>query len=142
PTRERPRTTDTASGPAPRGTDACHVLLVDDNPVSRAALHTALTAERAAGLHAPGAPGVPGTLRVLEAADTRHAHETALHRRPDVALLDTHTAATGSDQDLTDLLHLVPTLLLTRREDNEVLQRALRLGALGYLVHGDFTGED
>ncbi|MBB1256188.1 response regulator transcription factor [Streptomyces sp. OF3] len=121
----RPPAAAPALGSATPDDAGCHVLLVDDNPVSRAALRTALT-----------------TPCVTEAADTRQAHEAALHHRPDVVLLDTHAAAPGTDQDLTDLLRLAPTLLLTRREDNEVLQRALRLGALGYLVHGDFTAEE
>ncbi|MEV7155956.1 response regulator transcription factor [Streptomyces misionensis] len=104
------------------------LLVADDNPVVRAGL-TALLADRA------------DTTVVAEAMDGREAYEAALRHRPDVVLLDVRMPGVDGLSALPHLLRLAPVMMLTYSHDSRTVREALRLGAGGYLVHGEFTTE-
>ncbi|TWV25581.1 response regulator transcription factor [Streptomyces misionensis] len=104
------------------------LLVADDNPVVRAGL-TALLADRA------------DTTVVAEAADGREAYEAALRHRPDVVLLDVRMPGVDGIAALPHLLRLAPVMMLTYSHESRTVREALRLGAGGYLVHGEFTTE-
>ncbi|MFE2073287.1 response regulator [Streptomyces misionensis] len=104
------------------------LLVADDNPVVRAGL-TALLADRA------------DTTVVAEAMDGREAYEAALRHRPDVVLLDVRMPGVDGLSALPHLLRLAPVMMLTYSHDSQTVREALRLGAGGYLVHGEFTTE-
>ncbi|PRH75771.1 DNA-binding response regulator, partial [Streptomyces solincola] len=104
------------------------VVIADDNPVVRAGLAALLSAH-------------PGIEVAAQAADGREAYEQTLRHRPDVVLLDVRMP--GAD-GLTALPHLVPltaVLMTTYSGDSDIVHQALRLGARGYLVHGEFTAD-
>ncbi|MFF5450261.1 LuxR C-terminal-related transcriptional regulator [Streptomyces sp. NPDC012950] len=98
------------------------VLVVDDDPVVRAGLRALLG-------------GRPGFEVVAEAADDREALRETLRVRPHVVLLDGLTA-------LPRLARLSRVLMLTHSRDPETVEEALRRGAGGYLVHGEFTTDE
>ncbi|MGW1974921.1 response regulator [Streptomyces sp. NPDC001889] len=104
------------------------VVVADDNPVVRAGL-TALLQGRA------------GLDVVAEAADGREACEVVARHRPDVVLLDVRMPGTDGLAALPSLVRLAPVLMMTYSRESEVVHEALRLGAGGYLVHGEFTAE-
>ncbi|MEU1077019.1 MULTISPECIES: response regulator transcription factor [unclassified Streptomyces] len=104
------------------------VVVADDNPVVRAGL-TAL-------LESHG-----GTEVVAEAADGRQAYEAALLHRPDVVLLDVRMPGVDGLTALPRLVRVAPVMMLTYSAEAETVREALRLGARGYLVHGEFTVE-
>ncbi|MFJ7127966.1 LuxR C-terminal-related transcriptional regulator [Streptomyces sp. NPDC098101] len=98
------------------------VLVVDDDPVVRAGLRALLG-------------GRPGFEVVAEAADGREALRETLRVRPHVVLLDGLTA-------LPRLARLSRVLMLTHSREPETVEEALRRGAGGYLVHGEFTTDE
>ncbi|CAL9546160.1 response regulator [Streptomyces sp. enrichment culture] len=105
------------------------LLIADDNPVVRAGLAALLSAR-------------DDITVVAQAADGHEAREAAARHRPDVILLDVRMP--GLD-GLTALPHLVrhaPVLMLTYSRESETVRRALRHGAVGYLVHGEFTADE
>ncbi|MFI0167779.1 response regulator [Streptomyces sp. NPDC017095] len=104
------------------------LLVADDNPVVRAGLTALLTA-------------CPGTTVVAEAGDGREAYEAALRHRPDVILLDVRMPGVDGISALPHLVRLAPVMMLTYSHETETVREALRLGAGGYLVHGEFTTE-
>ncbi|MFJ9830262.1 response regulator [Streptomyces sp. NPDC101169] len=114
----------------PPGTVTAPLRLVvaDDNPVIRAGL-TALLSDR------------EDTTVVAEAADGREAYEAALVHRPDVVLLDVRMPGVDGISALPHLVRLAPVMMLTYSHETETVREALRLGAGGYLVHGEFTTE-
>ncbi|MFF7353249.1 response regulator [Streptomyces filipinensis] len=114
-----------AAAPAPV---PLRLLVADDNPVVRAGL-TALLSGRA------------DTTVVAEAADGREAYEAALRHRPDVILLDVRMPGVDGISALPHLVRLAPVMMLTYSHETETVREALRLGAGGYLVHGEFTTE-
>ncbi|MFJ5028646.1 response regulator [Streptomyces sp. NPDC088560] len=117
--------------PFPPRTDVApplRLLVADDNPVVRAGL-TALLSGRA------------DTTVVAEATDGREAYEAALRHRPDVVLLDVRMPGTDGISALPHLVRLAPVMMLTYSHETETVREALRLGAGGYLVHGEFTTE-
>jgi DNA-binding NarL/FixJ family response regulator len=102
---------------------ALSVLLADDHTMLRQGLRRALEAE--------------GITVLGEAANGEEAVKLALERRPDVVLMDVSMA--GSDGiDATkrllsaDARQLV--VILTMHIDREVVDRAIRAGAVGYLT--------
>ncbi|MFI9721726.1 LuxR C-terminal-related transcriptional regulator [Streptomyces sp. NPDC052396] len=105
------------------------VLVVDDNPVVRAGLTALLS-------------GRPDLTVVAEAADGRQAYRAARRHLPDVALLDVRMPDADGLSVLPSLVELTAVLMLTCSGESETVHRALRLGAGGYLVHGEFTAEE
>ena len=104
------------------------VVVADDNPVVRAGL-TALLSGRA------------DITVVAEAADGRQAYEVALQHHPDVVLLDVRMPGVDGISALPYLVQIAPVVMLTYSRESEIVQEALRRGAGGYLVHGEFTAE-
>ncbi|MFJ9564394.1 response regulator [Streptomyces fuscichromogenes] len=113
--------TDTADGL--RG---LRVLVADDNPVIRAGLTAVLSA-------------ADDLTVVAEAEDGRAAYEAALHHRPDVILLDVRMPGVDGMAALPHLVRVAPVMMLTYSDETDLVQEAVRLGAGGYLVHGEFT---
>ncbi|MFE9117207.1 response regulator [Streptomyces sp. NPDC007172] len=111
------------------GRDPLRIVVADDNPVVRAGL-TAL-------LH-----GREDIEVVAEAADGQEAHEAALRHRPDVILLDVRMPGVDGISALPHLVGLAPVMMLTYSRESEIVREALRLGAGGYLVHGEFTADE
>ncbi|MFG3100564.1 response regulator [Streptomyces sp. NPDC048182] len=110
----------------PGATPRLRVVVADDNPVVRAGL-TALLSGR-------------GDIAVVaEAADGREACSAAHHHRPDVVLLDVRMPELDGLSALPYLASIAPVLMLTYSTEPETIQEALRRGAGGYLVHGEFT---
>lgn len=114
------------SAPGQRRRRPLRVVVADDNPVVRAGL-TVL-------LH-----GRDGVRVVAEAADGRQACEAVRRHRPDVVLLDVRMPRADGLSVLPRLVRVAPVLMLTYSREAEVVREALRLGAAGYLVHGEFT---
>ncbi|MFF0382558.1 response regulator [Streptomyces sp. NPDC004286] len=112
----------------PPPTDPLRLVVADDNPVVRAGL-TALLSGRA------------DTTVVAEAADGREAYEAALLHRPDVILLDVRMPGVDGISALPHLVRLAPVMMLTYSHETATVREALRLGAGGYLVHGEFGTE-
>ncbi|MER7898722.1 response regulator transcription factor [Streptomyces sp. NPDC096046] len=111
-----------------RPTRRLRVVVADDNPVVRAGL-TALLSGRA------------DIEVVAEAADGRQAVEAAHQHRPDVVLLDVRMPGVDGISALPYLVRIAPVVMLTYSRESEIVQEALRRGAGGYLVHGEFTAD-
>lgn len=105
------------------------VLVADDNPVVRAGLAALLDAH-------------PDIQVVAQAANGAEAEAFACRDRPDVVLLDVRMPGTDGLTALPSLARLAPVMMLTYSREPEVVAKALRLGAVGYLVHGEFTAEE
>ncbi|MFI1291516.1 response regulator [Streptomyces sp. NPDC020792] len=114
--------------PQPAPAAPLRVVVADDNPVVRAGL-TALLSGRA------------DITVVAEAADGRAAWEAAQQHRPDVVLLDVRMPGVDGLSALPHLVRIAPVMMLTYSSESEIVQEALRLGAGGYLVHGEFTAD-
>ncbi|MEV5337922.1 response regulator transcription factor [Streptomyces sp. NPDC052676] len=102
------------------------VVVCDDNPVVRAGLTALLT-------------GRPDITVVAEAVDGREAYEAARTHHPDVILLDVRMPGVDGLSALPHLVRLAPVLMLTYSRESDIVREALRRGAAGYLVHGEFT---
>jgi DNA-binding NarL/FixJ family response regulator len=100
--------------------------VADDNPVVRAGL-TALLSDR------------DDITVVAEAADGQEACEAAHRHRPDVILLDVRMPRMDGISALPHLVGIAPVMMLTYSREAEIVQEAVRRGACGYLVHGEFT---
>ncbi|MDQ1036422.1 DNA-binding NarL/FixJ family response regulator [Streptomyces sp. V3I8] len=105
------------------------VLVADDNPVVRAGLAALLNAH-------------PDIRAVAQASDGEEAIALATRHRPDVVLLDVRMPGTDGLTALPPLARLAPVMMLTYSREPEVVARALCLGAVGYLVHGEFTADE
>jgi DNA-binding NarL/FixJ family response regulator len=101
-------------------------VVADDNPVVRAGLTALLT-------------GRSDITVVAEAADGQEAYEAALRHRPDVVLLDVQMPGVDGLAALPYLVDLAPVMMLTYSRESATVEEALRKGANGYLVHGEFT---
>jgi DNA-binding NarL/FixJ family response regulator len=102
------------------------VLVADDNPVVRAGLTALLTVHHDIEV-------------VAEAQDGDQALAYAARHRPDVILLDVRMPGTDGLTALPELARTAPVMMLTYSTEPEVAREALRRGASGYLVHGEFT---
>ncbi|MFG2403662.1 response regulator [Streptomyces brevispora] len=111
--------------PAPR---PLRVVVADDNPVVRAGLGALLS-------------GRDDIEVAAEAADGRQAYDMALRHRPDVVLLDVRMPGVDGISALPHLVQVAPVMMLTYSRESEIVHEALRLGASGYLVHGEFTAD-
>ncbi|WP_338782788.1 response regulator transcription factor [Streptomyces sp. DG1A-41] len=107
---------------------ALRVVVADDNPVVRAGLTALLS-------------GREDITVVAEAADGRQACEAAHRHRPDVVLLDVRMPGVDGISALPYLVQIAPVVMLTYSRESEIVQEALRRGAGGYLVHGEFTAD-
>ncbi|MBO0517419.1 response regulator transcription factor [Streptomyces beijiangensis] len=107
---------------------ALRVVIADDNPVVRAGLTALLDARDDIQV-------------VAEAADGRQALTQAERHRPDVILLDVRMPGVDGISALPHLVGIAPVMMLTYSRESEIVQEALRLGAGGYLVHGEFTAD-
>ncbi|MFD9289030.1 response regulator [Streptomyces sp. NPDC060030] len=127
----------TAAQPLPAFPDApdrpapgpLRVVVADDNPVVRAGLGVLLS-------------GRADIEVVAEAADGREAYEAAVHHRPDVILLDVRMPGVDGLSALPHLVQVAPVMMLTYSRESDIVHEALRLGAGGYLVHGEFTADE
>ncbi len=124
----RPRRQPQPFPPPAPASPPLRVLVADDNPVVRAGLAALLS-------------GHPDTTVVAEARDGREAYEAAVRHRPDVILLDVRMPGVDGISALPHLVGLAPVMMLTYSHETETVREALRLGAGGYLVHGEFTTE-
>nr|WP_261993985.1 response regulator transcription factor [Streptomyces sp. t39] len=104
------------------------VVVADDNPVVRAGLTVLLG-------------GREDIAVVAEAADGAEALRAARTHRPDVILLDVRMPGVDGISALPYLAQAAPVMMLTYSRENEIVHEALRLGAGGYLVHGEFTAD-
>ncbi|WLQ64450.1 response regulator [Streptomyces glycanivorans] len=105
------------------------VVVADDNPVVRAGLGVLLS-------------GRADIEVVAEAADGREAYEAAVRHRPDVILLDVRMPGVDGISALPHLVQVAPVMMLTYSRESDIVHEALRLGAGGYLVHGEFTADE
>ncbi|MFJ4484473.1 response regulator [Streptomyces longwoodensis] len=104
------------------------VVVADDNPVVRAGLTALLDGREEVRV-------------VAEASDGHEAVEMTRRHRPHLVLLDVRMPGVDGLTALPDLVPLAPVLMLTYSGESEVVREALRRGAGGYLVHGEFTAD-
>ncbi|MEV5158716.1 response regulator transcription factor [Streptomyces sp. NPDC053728] len=116
------------SGPDMPAPGPLRVVVADDNPVVRAGLGVLLS-------------GRADIEVVAEAADGRQAYEAAVRHRPDVVLLDVRMPGVDGISALPHLVQVAPVMMLTYSRESDIVHEALRLGAGGYLVHGEFTAD-
>ncbi|WP_371776405.1 response regulator [Streptomyces sp. NBC_01438] len=112
----------------PPATGPLRVVVADDNPVVRAGLGALLSGREDIEVAA-------------EAADGRQAYEMALRHRPHVVLLDVRMPGVDGISALPHLVRVAPVMMLTYSRESAIVHEALRLGASGYLVHGEFTAD-
>ncbi len=105
------------------------LLVVDDNPVVRAAVHAFLA-------------GQDEVRVVAEAADGLEATHLVRRHRPDVTLLDYRMPVADGLSVIAALAELTRVLVLTSDTGAEIVERMLRGGARGYLVWGQFEPPD
>jgi DNA-binding NarL/FixJ family response regulator len=103
------------------------VLVVDDNPVVRAVLRNLLD------------DGGRTITIVAEAANGDDALRMADAYRPDVTLLDHRMPLHDGLSVVGSLCALTRVIMLTRSDEDGAILHALRSGASGYLIHGQFT---
>lgn len=101
------------------------VLIVDDNPIVRAAIRGFLDVEE--------------EVRVVgEAGNGRDAVAAARRLHPTVTLLDYRMPIADGLAVIGELSQYSAVLVLTSDSDTGLIGNMLRGGALGYLVHGGF----
>lgn len=113
------------AGPAQTGPARVSVLIVDDNPVVRSGLRGLL--EASSEVHVVG-----------EAWDGERAVELARALLPDVVLLDVRMPRRDGVSAAREITQYARVLMMTFTDDDEIVQRAVDAGAIGYLVHGTF----
>lgn len=105
-------------------TEPVRVLIVDDHPVVRRGLRTMLAGE-------------PWVAEVVEAATVAEALTEAVLRRVGVVAMDVALPDGDGVEATRRILRDNPdvkVLMLTMTEDEETVARALRAGALGYVL--------
>ncbi|MCP3819065.1 response regulator transcription factor [Streptomyces sp. A3M-1-3] len=123
-----PEETPFTAFPDPFSQAPLRVVVADDNPVVRAGLTVLLG-------------GRDDIQVVAEAADGREALRMTQQLRPDVVLLDVRMPGVDGISALPYLVQVAPVMMLTYSRESEIVREALRLGAGGYLVHGEFTAD-
>lgn len=105
------------------------VLIVDDNDVIRSGLMSLLA-------------GLPDVEVVGEAATGREGIEQAERLTPDVVLLDVRMPVMDGVTAAGPLSRQAKVVMLTYADEPAAVSGALRAGASGYLVHGQFSADD
>lgn len=105
------------------------VLIADDNDIVRGGLRTLLS-------------DVDDIEVCGEAAHGREAVDEAARLTPDVVLLDVRMPVMDGVAAARELGDTVRVLMLTYSDEDEVVTAAMRAGAAGYLVHGDFESHE
>lgn len=88
--------------------------------------------------------GVPGVWRATPAASVPEARQEAARLRPDVAVVTTHVSGGDAIAAARAIKEEVPRcviMLVTAREDADLLLRGARLGVRGYLTMRSQMGE-
>jgi two-component system response regulator NreC len=101
------------------------IVLADDHPVVRSGLASLLGNEE-------------GIDVVAQVGDTDGALRAALGHKPDVLVLDLNMPGTRTSLEIIPLVRTrspqTATVVLTMEEDPEFARRALRAGAMGYVL--------
>jgi DNA-binding NarL/FixJ family response regulator len=105
------------------------VLIVDDNPVIRRGVAALLS-------------GLDDIRIVGEAGDGREAVAMAGRVSPDVVLLDIRMPVMGGVAAAEKLSERSRVMMLTYTDESEQVVAAIRNGASGYLVHGQFEADE
>lgn len=107
---------------------AVRIVIVDDSAIVRTGLRTLI--------------GLDEALEIVgEAEDGDEAVELVTRTRPDVTLLDVRMPRRDGLSTLTDIAGITRVVMLTFTDEPATIHRALRDGALGYLVHGTFDAD-
>jgi DNA-binding NarL/FixJ family response regulator len=105
------------------------VLIVDDNPVIRRGVAALLNEA--------------DDIRVVgEAGDGREAVSVAASTSPDVILLDVRMPTMDGVAAAAPLSERARVMMLTYTDESDKVVEAIRQGASGYLVHGQFEAEE
>jgi DNA-binding NarL/FixJ family response regulator len=105
------------------------VLVVDDNPVIRRGVSALL--------------GDADDVKVVgEAGDGREALSVAASTSPDVVLLDVRMPVMDGVAAAAPLSQRARVMMLTYTDESEQVVAAIRHGASGYLVHGQFDADE
>lgn len=110
---------------------AVRVLVVDDHPLYREGLVTAMSA-------------MPGVQVVGEAGDGHAAVEAARRLSPDVVVMDLHMPGLNGIDATRQVVAAQPSvavLVLTMLDGDDSVFAAMRAGARGYLLKGADRGE-
>jgi DNA-binding NarL/FixJ family response regulator len=105
------------------------VMIVDDNAVIRRGVAALL--EEADDIRLVG-----------EAGDGREAIRVAGEAEPDVVLLDVRMPVMDGVEAAGPLAERARVMMLTYTDDQERVVAAIRAGAAGYLVHGQFDADE
>lgn len=105
------------------------IVLADDNPVVRHGLVAIL--ETAEDIEV-----------VAQGSDGAEAIEMVRTHKPDAALLDVRMPRMDGVAAAGVISMTTPVMMLTYTDDEPVVTDALRAGASGYLVHGQFTPDE
>jgi DNA-binding NarL/FixJ family response regulator len=105
------------------------VLIVDDNPVIRRGVAALL--DEADDIRLVG-----------EAGDGREAIRVAGETEPDVVLLDVRMPVMDGVEAAGPLAERARVMMLTYTDEQERVVAAIRAGAAGYLVHGQFDADE
>ena len=105
------------------------VMIVDDNAVIRRGVAALL--EDADDIRLVG-----------EAGDGREAIRVAGEAKPDVVLLDVRMPVMDGVEAAGPLAEQARVMMLTYTEDQDRVVAAIRAGAAGYLVHGQFDADE
>ncbi len=105
------------------------VMIVDDNPVIRRGVAALL--------------GEADDIRLVgEAGDGREAIRVAGEAKPDVVLLDVRMPVMDGVEAAGPLAEHARVMMLTYTDEQERVVAAIRAGAAGYLVHGQFGADE
>jgi diguanylate cyclase (GGDEF)-like protein len=122
----RARESGGVEGPAAKGEGTLRLLVADDDPVTRLTIGAILKRE-------------PGFELVGEAEDAGAAVELALHRRPDVVLLDVSMPGGGGARAAVQIREALPDVRIVAisADDSHGNQYdMMRAGAVGFITKG------
>jgi diguanylate cyclase (GGDEF)-like protein len=122
----RARESGGVEGPAAKGEGTLRLLVADDDPVTRLTIGAILKRE-------------PGFELVGEAEDAGAAVELALHRRPDVVLLDVSMPGGGGARAAVQIREAMPEVRIVAisADDSHGNQYdMMRAGAVGFITKG------